>query len=62
MTLAMLGITIPTFVTAPLLMLVHGRSYAGWLPVGGWNGGALANMVLPVTVLALAADRHHRRG
>ena len=23
------------------------------LPVGGWNGGALANMVLPVTVLAL---------
>ena len=23
------------------------------LPVGGWNGGALANMILPVTVLAL---------
>jgi oligopeptide transport system permease protein len=52
MTLAMLGITIPTFVTAPILTLLLGI-YAGWLPVGGWNGGALANMVLPVTVLAL---------
>jgi oligopeptide transport system permease protein len=52
MTLAMLGITIPTFVTAPLLTLLLGI-YAGWLPVGGWNGGALANMILPVTVLAL---------
>jgi oligopeptide transport system permease protein len=52
MTLAMLGITIPTFVTAPILTLLLGI-YAGWLPVGGWNAGALANMILPVTVLAL---------
>jgi oligopeptide transport system permease protein len=52
MTLAMLGITIPTFVTAPILTLLLGI-YAGWLPVGGWNGGALANLILPVTVLAL---------
>jgi len=52
MTLAMLGITIPSFVTAPILTLLLGI-HAGWLPVGGWNGGALANMVLPVTVLAL---------
>ena len=52
MTLAMLGITIPTFVTAPILTLLLGI-YAGLLPVGGWNGGALANMILPVTVLAL---------
>ena len=52
MTVAMLGITIPTFVTAPILTLLLGI-YAGWLPVGGWNGGALANMILPVTVLAL---------
>jgi oligopeptide transport system permease protein len=51
-TLAMLGITIPTFVTAPILTLLLGI-YAGWLPVGGWNSGALANMILPVTVLAL---------
>jgi oligopeptide transport system permease protein len=59
MTLAMAGITIPTFVTAPLLALIFGiygihifgRDF--YLPVGGWNGGALANMILPVTVLAL---------
>lgn len=52
MGVAMLGITIPTFVTAPILTLTLGI-YAGWLPVGGWNGGALRNMILPVTVLAL---------
>jgi len=49
---AMLGITIPTFVTAPILTLILGI-YAGLLPVGGWSGGALRNMILPVTVLAL---------
>jgi len=52
MTVAMLGITIPTFVTAPILTLVFGI-YLGWLPVGGWAGGAWRNLVLPVTVLAL---------
>lgn len=52
MTGAMLGITIPTFVTAPILTLILGI-YAGLLPVGGWNGGALSNMILPVTVLSL---------
>ena len=59
MTIAMAGITIPTFVTAPILSLIfgiYGVSLFGHefsLPVGGWNGGALANMILPVTVLAL---------
>jgi len=59
MGVAMLGITIPTFVTAPLLTLVfgiYGISLFGHeltLPVGGWNGGAWRNMILPVTVLAL---------
>ncbi len=59
MTLAMVGITIPTFVTAPLLTLlfgIYGVSLFGYdvsLPVGGWNNGALRNMILPVTVLAL---------
>jgi oligopeptide transport system permease protein len=59
MTLAMVGITIPTFITAPILTLVfgiYGVSFLGHdisLPVGGWNGGALRNMILPVTVLAL---------
>ena len=55
----MVGITIPTFVTAPLLTLifgVYGVHLLGWdisLPVGGWNQGALRNMILPVIVLAL---------
>ena len=59
MGVAMIGITIPTFVTAPLLTLlfgVYGLSLFGHeitLPVGGWGGGALRNMILPVTVLAL---------
>lgn len=59
MSVAMLGITIPTFVTAPLLTLIfgiYGVTILGAefsLPVGGWNGGAWRNMVLPVAVLAL---------
>ncbi|HEV2563225.1 MAG TPA: oligopeptide ABC transporter permease OppB [Rhizomicrobium sp.] len=59
MTLAMVGITIPTFVTAPILTLIFGVygvrlfGYDISLPVGGWNDGALPNMILPVTVLAL---------
>ena len=52
MTVAILGVCIPTFVTAPLLIMVF-ASRLGWLPTGGWNGGALANLVLPVIVLSL---------
>ena len=46
------GITIPNFVVAPVLQIVFGLTLA-WLPVGGWNGGALRNSVLPVVTLAL---------
>src|SRR5579862_5204089 len=52
MSIAIVGICIPSFVTAPLLQLALG-SQLGWLPIGSWNGGALPNLVLPVTVLAL---------
>jgi oligopeptide transport system permease protein len=52
MTLAMIGVTIPSFVMAPILTLIFGN-YLGWFPVGGWNDGALRNMVLPVISLSL---------
>jgi len=59
MSVAMVGITIPTFVTAPLLTLIFGvYGITIWgldlsLPVGGWNGGAARNVILPIFVLAL---------
>ena len=52
MAIAVLGVCIPSFVTAPLLQLVFG-SELGWLPIGAWDGGALPNLVMPVIVLAL---------
>ncbi len=52
MTIAMIGITVPSFVMAPILTLVLGV-YLGWLPVGGWNEGAIQNMVLPIVGLSL---------
>jgi len=52
MAVAILGVCVPTFVTAPLLVLGF-ASQLGWLPTAGWNNGALQNLVLPVTVLAL---------
>ena len=52
MTLAMVGITIPSFVMAPILTLILGV-YLGWLPVGGWGNGELRNMILPVVGLSL---------
>jgi oligopeptide transport system permease protein len=52
MAVAMTGIALPAFVTAPILALVFGL-YLRWLPVAGWNDGAAANLVLPVIALAL---------
>jgi len=52
MTLAMTGIAVPNFVVAPLLALVFGV-YLSLLPVAGWAQGGVADMVLPVTAMAL---------
>jgi oligopeptide transport system permease protein len=52
MALAMVGITIPNFVMAPLLTLVIGV-YLRLLPVGGYGGGSLRNLILPTFALAL---------
>ena len=52
MATAMTGIAIPNFVMAPLLTLFFGV-FLGLLPVAGWGGGSLRNMILPVIALAL---------
>lgn len=52
MTVAMLGISIPGFVIAPLLILGF-AVILGWLPAGGWTPGRTGDMVLPVLALAL---------
>ncbi|MEI9964870.1 MAG: ABC transporter permease subunit [Caulobacteraceae bacterium] len=51
MTLAILGVCIPTFVTAPLLVLLL-ASKLGWLPTAGWPSegqglGGIRYLVLP---------------
>ena len=52
MAVSMTGISVPSFVMAPLLVLIF-AVYLGWLPAGGLGGGSLRNMVLPVVALAL---------
>lgn len=46
---ALLAISIPTFVTGPLLILIFGLKL-GWLPVGGW--GSWPSLILPALTLA----------
>ena len=52
MSLSMTGISVPNYVMAPLLVLLFAIAL-DWLPAGGWDGGAPANLLLPVIVLAL---------
>ena len=51
MSLAMLGICIPTFVLGPLLVLVFGL-WLGLLPVSGWEGASYK--ILPAITLGAA--------
>lgn len=48
---AMVGVAVPSFVKAPLLVLIFAVTLK-WLPAGGWSDGALANMVLPIVALS----------
>lgn len=53
MSCAMTGVVIPSFVVAPLLILLFAITLQ-WLPAGGWYGGKWQYMVLPMTALSLA--------
>jgi len=53
MGVAMTGVVIPSFVVAPLLVLVFAITLK-WLPGGGWNGGQWNYMLLPMVALSLA--------
>ncbi len=52
MSLAVVGIAIPSFVVLPFLGLVFGI-YFHWLPVAGWEPNSIRHLVLPVIALAL---------
>jgi oligopeptide transport system permease protein len=52
MSLAVVGIAIPSFVVLPFLGLLFGI-YLHWLPVAGWEPGSIRHLVLPVVALAL---------
>jgi oligopeptide transport system permease protein len=52
MAIAMIGITVPNFVMAPLMTLIIGV-YLRLLPAGGYGGGNLRNLILPTVALAL---------
>ena len=52
MSLAVVGIAIPSFVVLPFLGLLFGV-HLHWLPVSGWEPGSLRHLVLPVLALAL---------
>ncbi|RIY31926.1 oligopeptide transporter permease [Psittacicella melopsittaci] len=47
--LLVVGSVIPTIVAAPVLIYIFAVKL-GWLPSGGWNGGALRNMILPIII------------
>ena len=52
MAISMIGISIPNFVMAPLLILLFAIVWSV-LPAGGWNQGAIQNQILPIITLAL---------
>ncbi len=49
MTTVLIGVTLPNFVLAPVLILIFALKL-GWLPVAGW--GDPENLILPAVVLA----------
>ncbi|OUS29995.1 oligopeptide transporter permease ['Osedax' symbiont bacterium Rs2_46_30_T18] len=54
MSLSMTGVVVPAFVLAPILVTIF-SIHLGWLPAGGWEGGKVSYMILPVLSLAIAS-------
>ncbi len=52
MVAALAGISVPSYVVAPLLILVFAVAL-GWLPAGGWSAHGFGDAILPVVTLAL---------
>ncbi|WP_422473171.1 oligopeptide ABC transporter permease OppB [Endozoicomonas sp. ALB032] len=52
MTFSMVGVVLPSFVIAPLMVLIFSISLK-WLPAGGWNDGSWQNMILPVAAMGI---------
>jgi oligopeptide transport system permease protein len=52
MSVAVLGVALPSFVTGPLLVLAFGLGLH-WLPVAGWQPREPRYLILPVVTLAL---------
>ena len=52
MSVTMLGISVPVFVTGPLLILVFAMRWH-WLPAGDWVSGSWRHLLLPALALAL---------
>ncbi len=48
---SMVAQVLPNFIMAPLLIILF-TLWLGWLPGGGWNGGALPNLIMPVIALS----------
>lgn len=50
--LGLVGVSIPSYVVAPLLVLLFAVTLR-WLPAGGWQSGRWSDLVLPIVALAL---------
>jgi oligopeptide transport system permease protein len=52
MSFAMIGVAIPNFVLGPVLVIIFAISLK-ILPAGGWNGGSIEYLILPVLAMGL---------
>ena len=52
MSFAMIGVAIPNFVLGPVLVIIFAISLKV-LPAGGWNGGSIEYLILPILAMGL---------